>query len=771
MKNFFAVLLFFLLSFSLFCQNQQRIISPVDGDFANKQFLAIELKPGEEAFYSFSSSGEASNPLEYGFAYDSPVLIDLSGKIDLKIAVLPKPDDSLDSTENISEDFNDNFLDEDSENSFDKNPGHFDFSDSSNLSDSSFQADSFLENSASKNIEHYEIKYSVQENSNSFDENSEKSAFIKKILKNEMILCSGSVSLKIPSGLKFSLGNGEKPFISGTELSVSPENCLSRLIPCTVTDGKQEWRFIISLRGKTSERIFSQINSDENVPFEIKDWFTFQFNRKNFIWSIDDGIWSASKEPVFLERSRPHTIRWQSVAYEKGNPVKTFVLPPKPELEKFYEDGAAYFTLKGDDNYKMQIISDGLGEKSENDKNDSLYAQVIFDTFDGDSISGKAEFGIFYDGVFQGKLFSEYEIDKQPPLPPVFNADEKGFYVRSDVELKIEAEDESKIYYAISGPNELSAGTYSEDSPELDVKLSNFKPYNFKKIKLRSGKKSAVFYKIAAFAVDKAGNKSSISEYKLIIDEFNYFIDFGFSGENSDGSKNRPFNNLAQILKVINSSDFSHFYVSGNFVIGKNTEILSNCAFTGTGDPRSKITFSPESFLTVKNSSISFANCYIQKSFFKTENSDSRMIVLENSAAEFNGCQIFGNFSENGILISSEKSMLNFLSSNLVCQASSYACVLSAISSEISSEKSTFAAKAETSVAASVSKSRLDLKNSACAVSGHIGRIVEAESSNLKMSKNKFSADFDEKKRGVKSIYKDQKTLIIEDSENIEEGF
>ena len=126
----------------MFCQNQQRIISPVDGDFANKQFLAIELNPGEEAFYSFSSSGEASNPLEYGFAYDSPVLIDLSGKIDLKIAVLLKPDDSLDSTENISGDFNDNFLDEDSENSFDKNSGHFDLSDSSNLSDSSFQSDS-----------------------------------------------------------------------------------------------------------------------------------------------------------------------------------------------------------------------------------------------------------------------------------------------------------------------------------------------------------------------------------------------------------------------------------------------------------------------------------------------------------------------------------------------------------------------------------------------------------------------------------------------------
>ena len=775
MKNFFAFLLFFLLSFSLFCQNQQRIISPVEGDFANKQFLAIELSSGEEAFYSFSSSGEASDPLEYGFAYDSPVLVDLSGKIDLKIAILKKPADSFYSAENNSEDFNGSFSYGDSERNFDKNPDYFDFS-SFDFSDSSFQPNSFSENydsknQNSKNIERYEIKYSVQENPEVFDENSEKNAFVKKILKNEMILCSGSVSLKIPSEMKFCLGNGEKPFINGTELSVSPESCLSRLIPCTVTDGNQKWRFIINLRGKTSGRIHPQINSDENVPFEIKDWLTFQFNGKNLIWSIDGGIWSASKEPVFFNRNKPHTIRWQSVAYERGNPVKTFVLPPKPELEKFYENRAAYFALKGDDNYKMRIISDGLGEKSENDESDFLYSQVIFDTFEGDSISGKAEFGIYYDGVFQGKLLSEYEIDKQPPLAPVFNASEKGFYVRSDVELKIEAENEAKIYYAISVPNELSAGTYSENSPELDVQLSNFKPYNFKKIKLRSGKKSAVFYKIAAFAVDKAGNKSSFSEYKLIIDEFNYFIDFGFAGENSDGSKSRPFNNLQQILKVINSSDFSHFFVSGNFEIGKNTEILSNCAFTGTSESRSRITFSPESCLIVKNSSISFANCYIQKSFFETENSDSRMIVLENSAAEFNGCQIFGNFSGSGVLISAEKSMMNFMSSNLACKALSYACVVSAVSSEISSEKSAFAANAETSVAASVSKSRLDLENSVCSVSGHIGRIVEAESSNLKMSKNKFSADFDEKKRGVKAIYKDKITLIIEDSENIEEGF
>ena len=765
MKKFFAFQLFFLLSFSLFCQNRQRVLSPVEGKFANKQFLAIELNPGEEAFYSFSSSGEASDPLEYGFAYDSPVLIDLNGKIDLKIAIFPKSPDFQDSKENGSENSYDSFPGADSKNSFNEN------SELSDPDGPQFTDLPLLGDSRPETAERYEIKYSVQECLNSSDEKSENSDFIKKILKNEMIFCSGALPLEIPSGLKFCLGNGEKPFMSGTLLSVSPENCLSRLIPCTVTDGKDLWRFIIRLRGKNSGRISLPADFDENVPFEIKDWTTFLFSGKNLIWSIDDGIWSASKEPVFLDRSKKHKISWQSVNYDKENQIKTFVLPPKPELEKFYDGRAAFFTLKGENNYKMRILSDGLGEKIENSGNDSLYSQVVFDTFEGDSVSGKAEFGIYYGGVFQGKLFSEYEVDKQPPLPPFFNADEKGFYVRSDVELKIEAENGAKIYYALSGPNELSAGTYNENSPELDVELPSFKPYSFKKIKLRSGKKSAVFYKAAAFAVDAAGNKSDLAEYKIVIDEFNYFIDSEFSGENSDGSKARPFNNVEQILKVINSSDFSHFYVSGNFKIDRNAEIFSNCAFTGTGEARSRVVFSPGAYLTVKNSSISFANCYIEKSFSETENSDSRMIVLENSASEFNSCQIFGKFSENCVLVTGEKSVMNFSFSNLACQASSYACLISALSSEIFSNESTFAAKAETSVAASVSDSLLCFENSTCYVMGHTGRAIEAVSSNLKIRKNKFSAFFDVNKRRGAAIYKDKNSLMIEDSENIEEGF
>lgn len=217
MKKFFAFQLFFLLSFSLFCQNRQRILSPVEGNFANKQFLAIELNPGEEAFYSFSSSGEASDPLEYGFAYDSPVLIDLNGKIDLKIAIFPKsPDfkDSKDSTENGSENFYDSFQETDSKNNFHEN------SELSNTDGPQFTDLPLLGDSRPETVERFEIKYSVQESQNPSDEKSENSVFIKKILKNEMILCSGALPLEIPSGLRFCLGNGEKTFMNGTVLSV-----------------------------------------------------------------------------------------------------------------------------------------------------------------------------------------------------------------------------------------------------------------------------------------------------------------------------------------------------------------------------------------------------------------------------------------------------------------------------------------------------------------------------------------------------------------------
>ncbi len=72
---------FFCFSFSVFAQ---RVISPVAGNFCNKQPLVIDVSDGAECFYSLSGT----DPLASGFAYDGPVLIDITGRVDVKIAVI-----------------------------------------------------------------------------------------------------------------------------------------------------------------------------------------------------------------------------------------------------------------------------------------------------------------------------------------------------------------------------------------------------------------------------------------------------------------------------------------------------------------------------------------------------------------------------------------------------------------------------------------------------------------------------------------------------------
>lgn len=695
-----------MLPFSLFCQ---RILSPVEGTFANRQPLVINLREGEEAFYSYSASESKNDPLDSGFAYDSPVLIEQSGQVDLKVAVV-----------------------------------------------------------SSEKVERYEIKYRVQGNPNPFADGSAESAFISKILSGALV--SASSSLNVPPPLKYAAGDGNKTFLDGGTLSVSPANCLPRLVPCSVTDGKSVWRFIVNVKARSSEKL----SENEDFPFKVSDWSKVEFTGKNLIWQLDDGYWSASKKPFVVDRSVSHILRWQSVAYENGNPVESFVLPPKPELEKVYDGRAAVFSLKGSAGYKMQVLSAGLDEDKSEDyenlspANDFLYSQVVFDSLEGEEISGKAEFAVFCGGVFQGLFFDEYDVDKKPPLPPEFDASAPGFYARSDVRLKISAEHGAKVFYAFSGPHALEGGNYSEDSPALEkYQLSDFKPYDYKTFLLRAGKNSAVFYKFASYAVDSAGNKSPVSKYSLIIDKFNYFIDFSSAAENPDGSGGKPFNRMEQVLKVIEGSDYSHFFVTGDFHFsGGETLIKSNCAFTGTSSAKSKITFEPDSFLTVRNSSVSFANCLIEKNFLETENSDSRMIVLESAAADFDNCIVYGNFSGSGTLINSSSSAVSLKSSQISAQSSSYACVVSALKSEVDALACEISCSSKAAAVFSVSSSSLSLKDSSCGIFCHLGRIIESEKSNLRMNGNEFKLSFDERKPGQSAIYKDSKTLIIEDSGN-----
>ncbi len=62
----------------------QTVLSPTEGTWANYQSLVLNVPTNAEAYYSLT--GE--NPLETGFAYDGPVLLELEDEVNVEIAVV-----------------------------------------------------------------------------------------------------------------------------------------------------------------------------------------------------------------------------------------------------------------------------------------------------------------------------------------------------------------------------------------------------------------------------------------------------------------------------------------------------------------------------------------------------------------------------------------------------------------------------------------------------------------------------------------------------------
>lgn len=697
MKKFCLLLIFSMFSFFAF---SERVISPADGTFANKQSLILDLSDGAEAFYSYTSN----NPLNSGFAYDGPVLIDMAGQVSLYIAVVKEGEK-----------------------------------------------------------EFYQINYKVSE-SNPFANGTFEKKFIDRVSTENILPCTSENIINVPKSLQFSIGDGSKPRLSGITLSVSADNKLSRYIPCTVTDGNQNWRFIIFLSPGKSGSFFPA-----SFPFEISDWETFTFTGKNLIWCIDGGFWSASKEPVKIDRSKKHVVYWQDVAYKAGNPVQSFELPPKPSILTEDFDKAVAFTINGDLRYKMSVLSSGASGESHGDK--SLYSSLTFDTFEGDYVKASAVFAVYCDGLYQGNLSVPYEIDRQPPLPPKFLPSEPGFYARHDVSLRVSSDEEAKVYLNILGPFSVNSASYLDNNSEFDyIKPGEFFLYKSQPLELRAGVEKAVCYKAFAYSEDKAGNVSSLSSYQVIIDEYNYFLDADAPDFAADGSRLHPFNSFEQVLKVINQGKFVHFFVSGSVILPKGMSVISsNCSFTGMADAR--FVLEPSSYILVKDSSLEVQNCVLQKEIGDSKKSDQRLLVLERAAASFEDCEILGNFASSGNLLSCESSIITFRNSGLTAQSSTYACLLSAIDSKISISDCHASSISDTAVNFSLKGGSFALTNCDCRVISHLGRIIESGGTNLRLNSNRYTGDFDQAAKNFRPVWKDEKSLVLEDKNNRTEGF
>lgn len=684
------------------------IISPstqLSNVWANKQILLINATDGEEVYYSFS--GE--DPLDSGFVYDGPVLIDITGDVELKIT------------------------------SVDKNHQRKDFV----------------------------VNYSVDENLNNVITDDSEIEFFSLLNDSVIFNMNCGNELLIPDSLNYSIScfSTDIKMEIGRNIFVSENSTLERYVSLTVKNNENVfWNYVVhiipSVRGEYSL---------SEMPFEICEWSRIKLKDNKFIYSIDDGWWQRSGQELEVDRSVPHTIRWQSVDYDPLNPIHSYSIPVTPVLRSsILENGSLELSLEGDENYRItksndsQLYSTGAG----------LHKKIIVDAFKGENFSVLFPLEVYSENVYQGKLFAFVEVNrKQPDIPEIVVSD-KSKICRNDVTFTINRGKESDtIKYFVSGPFPLSFEQLTHKQsfePELKVSENSFIEYDGDVIKLTALYDQAVLYKVYAYAIDKWDNVSFLNTENIIIDKCNYFINPDIIVENPDGTFEKPFNDFSQFQNIVNENSWTKFYISG-----KN--LLPDCAlnlrqnFQIVGIDKAQIEFNEHSSFVINQASCALNNILI-KNKEQISAKNSFLINVSGGTLQVTDSELSFAGNKNAVLLNCSNAVVDMINSGLSSVSNDYSCVISAHKSKININNCRLSSSATTSVNISVKNTKLSLKQSDCSINGTNTRIAELYSSTGEFIMNRFISKKNSSDVENDAIWKDSKSSVSE-SKNSTIGF
>lgn len=680
--------LFLFLTESVFAEIN--VLSPVEGNWSNKQMLIIDTSKGGEFFFSV----DGSDPQTVGFAYDEPILLDVSGNVSLRIFRL--------------------------------------------LSDGTSETK--------------EVRYSVKQNPG----DQKYSDFISSFIQTGIYNYSAGTGFEIPSRLQFSLEDSPI-FNPGQTLYLNPDCILSRFIPCVIFDSEKnlKWRFYIHTFPQNAG-VYSRVD----VPFYVTDWEKITFTDDNLLYKIDDSYWALIKEPVILDRSVPHTIYWQSLNYEAGNPIQSFTLPEKPVLkEDVSEDGSVIFSVENPD-YMLSLITNDVDSQE-------LFERIGVDTFYGDEVQGTLKLGFYASSVYQGEIEKYYSVNKLPPVNPEILSTAEDFYTRNNVRVSFNWNKDSELYVSVSEPYVIS--DFSKIYKEDDSVFSNISVSPFKKIEeneytidFSSDNYGATYYKVYAYTKNKIA-QSEIVEYSFIIDQFNYYFDSENASEIQIGTVNYPFSDFSKCLSLMNESRAVCLHVNGVLTIPSGKNILTtNCQVIM--DDSSEICFESGATLIVKNSSLEIANTRIKNGSSQKFKSIVPMVRLENSVLTVENCQISAQFSKNGNVIDSNKSVVNISDCVGVVNAASYSSFISAVNSKINIKESVLNSNADTCVVISATDCESNIQKNSMQVTGKNGRIAEFFGGKASLVNNMFKSNLSNKENSNTPVYRNNKTSIYQEN-------
>lgn len=603
--------------------------------------------------------------------------------------------------------------------------------------------------------ENIEVNYRVEED---FGDAS-TSSFLQSFMTTGVLNYLAGAELNVPESMEYALGDKNPVFLKGQTISYSEDCPLSRYLTVRLRENGKNWKFLMKTNPRASG-IFSRVD----VPFSVEDWNYITFENQDLIYRIDDGMWELPKDKVYLDRTEPHMIFWQSISYEKGNPVEFFELPVKPQIN---------VTKNPDDSLKVYFEDDNSYSMCpENSVYQELFTSVSIDTFYGDEYKGVANLKIFSDSVYQGIISVPYSIDKCPPQKPVFVSSAQGFYSRESVDIDISTEPKAKLYIQISDPFAIEDRSHVFD-PEneifANVKMSEvFEKNGSTKLILKPSEDNATYLKVKAWSSD-GKNVSEISEYSVVIDRYNYYVNAKTDSALSEGTAEHPFSSLEQCLEAVNKNRYARIFVTGRLEMKKGvTELLSNCVIEGIED--GVIVFPLESSIVVKASSLTVKNMR-----FENDSSASRkknmlsLFKLENSVLLMENCDFATALGINGTVFDASLSVITLKNCAVSLTSQSYGQVISANKTRVFVYDSFLNAVANTAVCISCRDGELTLENNSLSVSGEMGRIAEVFASTGVMKANRMNGDL-ANATTTNPVYTDKNTELSSIA-NLVQGF
>ncbi len=640
-----------------FANIDSAFISPVEGEWANKQALVMDIPSDYEAYYSFTST----DPLVSGLAYDGPVLIDMNGVVTVTIALV----------------------------------------------------------APNETVYNKSITYSVSDYA-AFQPFSEDDGAV--------IDFSPATPISIPENMAYYFGNEESIVNEGKTLSITKTNDIIRYVPLVIVDNNEKYRYVV----QTGEQGSGVRPLPSVSGIEFFNWEFFSFDLGSSVsYSIDNSPWVTYINPVYIDRSEPHTISWTSAAYYDGK-VQHITVPPKPKLVGIPQDNISSksVTITADDTDFV------FRYETAKHKTDFL-SSVYFDVLPGEKYTFSTPLSVYYKGIKQGSLKAAFTIDKQVPVKPQFITDSPQ-YATNPVQINIDSEHD--IFVRISKkPIDVSLGQEISYTPVVDTSIP-FMALPTKTIELSGDVDGATFYTIQAFTQSTTGTRSAVATYTICVDTYSLFVSNTYMRENDmaeTGSPLQPYSNINTALAEASKRKASKIFIEGSYTDVQSFSISGMC--TLFANESAELEFADGATMKIDGGELVLQNIQIMQSKQDQTLPNSPLITVNNGKLAIQNTSISYFGPDSQTLILSNSSLVSILNAKINATAFSYCAVVDATDSNITIKESTVLGTASAVELFNITDGDLLLSESDCTTSAGVGRIASLFDANYSIHNNTFT--------------------------------